>query len=149
MTTHLNDEEISKWLAEDCTPEMQQHGRECTECQAKIASFRSALQNFRDSADFWANRQPIAAPRVFTHAQRRPLRWVAVTATAALLTAIPVYERTLEREREAKAAEEAQLDAELLKRVNAHLSRTAPESLQPLVELFTSNSASTKQGDHR
>jgi hypothetical protein len=65
-----------------------------------------------------------------------------------VLAAIPAYKKTVEQEREAKAAQESQLDTQLLERVNAHLSRTAPASLQPLMGM-QSGTGLDKEGDRK
>lgn len=142
MTTHLNDEQISKWIAGASTAEEQQHCRECTQCRASVNSFQDDLSRFGGAVAHWADQQRVSSiPDIqrmtgISHQSRlRSLRWVAVSAAVTIVAGIPAYKRSIDREREIQAAEESQLDAQLLDRVNAHLSRTAPVSLQPLMEM--------------
>jgi len=72
----------------------------------------------------------------------RTLRWLTAAAVLAIVAGIPAYKKSIDREREIQAARESELDAQLLDRVNTHLSRTAPAPLQPLMEM-------QKEGDHR
>jgi hypothetical protein len=149
MSTHLNDEQISKWIAGASTAEEQQHCRECALCRTSITSFQNDLSSFGGAITYWADKQRIGSvPDVqravdpWHQARMRPLRWVTVAAVLAIVAGIPAYKRTIDREREIQAARESELDAQLLDRVNTHLSRTAPASLQPLMEM-------QKEGDHR
>jgi hypothetical protein len=142
MTTHLNDEQISKWIAGASTAEEQRHCRECAQCWASVNSFQDDLSRFGGAVAHWADKQRVSAiPDVarvrgrWHQARMRSLRWVAVAAAVTIVAGIPTYKRSIDREREIQAAQESQLDAQLLERVNAHLSRTAPLSLQPLMEM--------------
>jgi hypothetical protein len=143
MTNHLNDEQISKWIAGASTAEEQQHCRECARCRASVNSFQDELSRFGGAVARWADQQRVSTtPDVQRitgtwHQRRmRSLRWVAVAAAATIVAGIPVYKKSIDREREIQAAQESQLDRQLLDRVNAHLSRTAPVSLQPLMEML-------------
>jgi hypothetical protein len=145
MTNHLNDEQISKWIAGASTAEEEQHCRECTQCRAGVNSFRDDLSRFGGTVTHWADKQRVCAVPDVQHirgtwhqARMRSLRWVAVAAAVTLVAGIPTYKRSIDREREIEAAQESRLDAQLLDRVNAHLSRTAPAPLQPLMEMLPS-----------
>jgi hypothetical protein len=143
MNNHLTEEQVTRCVLGDGTVLEEEHLRECAQCQAELASFRNALAEYRTSVVGWAERQTGASPNLTQlHAapqrlHRRTLRWIPVAAAIAVLTLIPVYRNSVERQREAQALEDARLDAELLKRVNAHLSQTAPASLQRLMEMPT------------
>jgi hypothetical protein len=159
MTTHLNDKQISRWIAGASTPEEKQHYLECAQCRASVTSLQGDLSTFGGAITHWADKQRgSAVPDVklaanLRHqARMRPLRWAAAAATLAVVAGIPAYKKSIEREREVQAAQELQLDEQLLERVNAHLSRTAPASLQPLMEMRLSHSGAKnvrKEGDHQ
>ena len=157
MSEHLTSEQLSKWIIGECSPAEEEHGRTCPECSAELAEFQTALSGFRRSIEEWADQKAVAIPdAAHLHsrsrpATRRPLVWIPVAAAAAALAVIPAYKNSLERQREAQAQQEAQVDAQLLERVNAHLSRTAPASLEPLVELLagSQNAKTENQGEHR
>jgi hypothetical protein len=143
MSTHLNDEQISKWIAGASTAEEEQHFRECEQCRASVNSFQDDLFRFGGAVTHWADQKRASAiPDVqrmtgISHQSRvHALRWVAAAAAVAIVAGIPTYKRSIDREREVQATQESQFDAQLLDRVNAHLSRTAPVSLQPLMEML-------------
>jgi hypothetical protein len=148
MTAHLTGEQISKWIAGAGSSEMEAHVRECAQCGAVLASFGTSIMAFRDSVNRWADKQnrPLAALR---QTRKWSLRWAAVAAAMAILAAIPAYKRSVENERAPATVEESQLDAQLLERVNSHLSRSAPASLQPLTEMFLTGNDSKKEGERK
>jgi len=142
MTTHLNDEQISKWIAGASTAEERQHCRECEQCRFSVNSFEDDLSRFGGAVAHWADKQRVSAiPDVqrmtgLSHQSRmRALRWVAAAAVVTIVAGIPAYKRSTDREHEVQPAQQSQFDAQLLDRVNAHLSRSAPVSLQPLMEM--------------
>ena len=157
MSTHLNDEQISKWIAGTSAAEEKQHYLECGQCRASVVSFQGDLSTFGGAITHWADQQRGSAiPDVklaadLRHQVRmRSLRWAAAAATLAVVAGIPAYKKSIDREREVQAAQELQFDEQLLERVNAHLSRTAPASLQPLMELRLSDAKNVrKEGDHQ
>jgi hypothetical protein len=143
MTTHLNDEQVSKWIAGTGTDEEKQHCRECAQCRASINSFQDDLSRFGGAVAHWADKQRVSAipdvqrmTGIWHQVRMRSLRWVAVAAAVTIVAGIPAYKRSIDRDREVQSAQESQLDEQLLERVNAHLSRTAPVSLQPLMEML-------------
>jgi hypothetical protein len=157
MTTHLNDEQISKWIAGASTAQEQQHCRECAQCRASINSFQDDLSRFGRAVAHWADKQRVSAipdvqrmTGIWHQVRMRSLRWVAVAAAVTIVAGIPAYKRSIDRDREAQTAQESQLDEQLLERVNAHLSRTAPVSLQPLMEMLPNRNDpkdTKKEGD--
>jgi len=72
------------------------------------------------------------------------LRWALAVAVAALL-AIPIYSTMTERRRAGEALGET-ADTLLLEEINAHLSRTVPEPMEPLMELLSDGSANEPGG---
>ena len=153
MNTHLTEEQISNWIACDGGSELALHVRECAECSARLTAFKAAMSAFRETANGFANHQYSARIlnaerllRASRQARMRSFRWLAVAAVAAIVAAVPVYKRSIQSTREPIAVEESQVDAQLLERVNAHLSQTAPVSFQPLSEMFLTVSDS-KEGE--
>jgi anti-sigma factor RsiW len=157
MSEHLTSEQFSKWIIGQCSPAEEEHGRTCPACSSELAEFQTALTGFRRSIEKWADQKAVAIPdatrlhSLSRPSTRRPLLWIPVAAAAAALAIIPAYKNSMERQREAQAEQETQVDAKLLERVNAHLSRTAPASLEPLVELLagSQNAKTENQGEHR
>jgi hypothetical protein len=153
MNSHLTEEQISNWIAGDSGAQLDLHVRECAECSAKLTAFKAAMSAFRESANLFANQQypgrVLDAERLLRAARQarmRSLRWLAVAAAAATVAAVPVYHRSIQST-QPMTVEESQVDAQLLERVNAHLSQTAPVSFQPLPEMFLTVSDSKTEGE--
>jgi hypothetical protein len=139
MSNHLSSKQISELAAGESTPEVLRHCRECPECSSELARIENALSEFRSAMSRWASQSgsgvipardrffvPFPAPR------RRRRLWAPLAAAVAVLAVVPLYKNTLDRKREAQAIQ----DAVLLDRVNAQLSRTAPTSLEPLMDML-------------
>jgi hypothetical protein len=155
MNGHLTEEQISRWIAGNSGAEVDSHVRECAQCNAKLSSFGIAMSAFRDSANRFANQQYSgrvldagSLHRAFRQSRMRSWRWLAVAAAGVIAAAVPVYKRSIQSTPEPVAVEESQVDAQLLERVNAHLSQTAPVSFQPLSEMFLTVSDSRTEGEH-
>lgn len=154
MNTHLTEDQISKWVADDGGVELGFHVRECAECSAKLRAFKVAMSAFRESVNGFADQQHsgrvLDADRLLRasrQARMRSLRWLAVAAATVIVIAVPVYNRSPQSAHEPATVEESHVDAQLLERVNAHLSQTAPVSFQPLTEMFLTVSDSKKEGE--
>ena len=153
MNNHLSSQQISRCLAGDITPQEQQHFHECPECGAEMVRVRTLLSDFRGAVSQWAEaQQPVLQYARFARKRQwRVLRWAPAAAAAAAITVIPLYKNFQERESRAQAAQAAQAaqDALLLERVNLQLSRTAPESLQPLMDLISDTRTDANEGERR
>jgi hypothetical protein len=152
VINHLSSEQISKCVSGEGAPEELQHSRECESCSAEVTRVQALLSDFRGAVSQWAEQlQAGPSPTMFALRPRRT-RWapaaVAVAAAATAIAVIPVYRNSQERERQAQAAQQAQ-DAQLLERVNLQLSQTAPESLQPLMDLISDTKTDASQGERR
>jgi len=154
MNTHLTEEQISNWIAGDGGAELDLHVRECVKCSAKLTAFKIAVSAFRESVNGFANQQyssqVLNADRLLRAARQarmRSLRWLAVAAAATIVAAVPVYQRSVQSTPAPMTVDESQVDAQLLERVNAHLSQTAPVSFQPLTEMFLTVSDSKTEGE--
>jgi anti-sigma factor RsiW len=150
MNRHLTEEQISEYIA-GATEDLQRHIAACAQCSAKLASFENMIGQFRGSADDWAGRECTRIPDIATlsghlHRSRmRSLRWVAVAATlAAIVAAVPAFRKPIESP--VAESEEFRSDKQLLERVNANLSQSAPVSLQPLMEMLPPRNDSKNEG---
>jgi hypothetical protein len=152
MSKHLTPEGVSKWMAGDSTPEIEQHARECPQCSAELNAIQNALSQFRSFMVNWADRErggyvPDSAtlrrpsPNLFV----RRLCWLSAATAITVVALIPVYRKPIESRENAEVIQES-MDAELLERINAHLSQTAPASLQPLTELAVTANNSRGEG---
>ena len=154
MNTHLTEEQISNWVAGDVDVQVDSHVRECAECRAKLAAFKAAMSAFRDSVSGFANQEysgrvPDPGRLLFAsrQARMRSFRCLAVAAVGVIVAAAPLYMRSVQSTQEPVTVEESQVDVQLLERVNAHLSQTAPASFQPLSEMFLTVSDSKTEGE--
>lgn len=125
---------MSSWLAGERMPWEQRHVQECGQCAAEIEDLEAALGAFRAGL-----RATPSAPRWSPAEARRRNFWqwtlrAAAVATAALVVvAVPAIRSARERER----AEQARADTRLLEQVQMQLSRSAPVSLEPALELVS------------
>jgi hypothetical protein len=143
MNNHLSQDQISMCILGRATPEEQQHGRECRECSAELARFQEPISTFRSVMQDWSDRENVprfAQISIFLSKPRRlagPV-WGWVSATMALvivvLTAVPIYVQQ-SRLQQTQAEEAARRDAQLIEAVNAHLSRTLPAPMEPILAL--------------
>jgi anti-sigma factor RsiW len=143
MSEHLSPETLSKWMAGDSSPSDERHLRDCPQCTAELNALQETLGQFRAAVVHWADREcsrrvPDSAglARISRGVFIRRLRWLTAAAAIALVALIPVYKNSIEHRRQVEISQES-VDAELLERINAHLSQTAPMSLQPLTTLVS------------
>ena len=144
MNRHLSAERISLWMLGERSAEDEQHVRECTECAIAVTHLETGLANFRSSAEQWSERQSNAAA-VRDWAPARPanwawrFRWAAVAAVVLLVMAIPLYRFTRHSE---TGVTIGQSDVQLLEEVDAEVSRTVPQPMEPLLTLMAWDSES-------
>jgi len=146
MNGHLSPVEISEWLAGIRADGAERHVAECADCAAELERASAPLAQFGVAMRAWgaAETPALRAEPLWSAARRRrrftALR-VALAAAAALLVAAPVYrqhQRALEVAR--------QQDEALLEQVQAEVSRSAPEPMQPLEKLVEWNSPTGHAG---
>jgi len=166
MSNHLSQDQLSMWILGRSTAEELRHGRECPQCRAELARFEAPVAAFRSAMLEWSDRE--SAPRIeeVLTVHHRPQviskalwHWVAVGTAALLLTAIPIYRQTFMQRSGAdlelpslppvdpsdESGENA--DAMLMDAVNAHLSRTIPAPMEPIMALIpTPDNVSQKGG---
>jgi hypothetical protein len=140
MRAHLSSEQISKWLADDRSPDVEQHIRECSKCAAETKRLKNLFAEFRDSAVAWsAVRNDAEAPERWKPPERRYgfaagiLRWKLAAAMLVIVLCVSVYKNLSDRRRE---AESFRADVRLWEEVNAQVSRQVPASLEPLIKLI-------------
>jgi anti-sigma factor RsiW len=135
-----------------CTPEEEQHSRECPECRAELARFQGPVSTFRVAMQDWSDRETV--PRLAEVAsflgRSRLLsnpawRWALVGLAVVILTGIPLYMQQ-DRLREIKAAEAAREDVLLMDAVSIHLSRTIPAPMEPILALVPDQESEIQPG---
>lgn len=147
MRRHLTEDEIVACVAEP-DRKLSQHLAECHECGQQVTILTEALHGFRSSASAWADAQrPVirtAEPKVWWIA--RP-QWTIALLTVLTLVAIPVYRQFAYRPAPQGAqrvtarmmAYDNEADAALLRTVDAHISRSVPAPMEPLLSLVQGN----------
>jgi len=143
---HLSPEQISSLVAgiEVITSEAA-HVRECAACATEVERMKTVLMQFRGSVRTWSEKlnhsefpvqKAIASRARGSDAPRRaPMAWVLATAALAAAVAIPAYRES----RDQAMKEQAQRDDQLLMDVNAHLSRSGPQAMDPLMRMMSTS----------
>ncbi len=145
MSGHLSSVQISEWLAGIRASGVERHLAECAGCAAELERAREPLARFGAATRAWsADVTPALRLEPIESAARRRRRsaaaWVVLAAAAALMVAAPVYQH------HQRALEMARQDEVLLEQVQAEVSRSAPEPMQPLEKLVAWNSPSGQSG---
>jgi len=125
MSQHLSAEEISNWMIGGRTPHVEQHVRDCPQCQAEVVRLDETLAHFRGSV-----RSLTVPPAKWEPARPQPLRWVLAVAALLILAAVPIYRNLADRQ-------QARADTILLEQVDAALSRTVPAPMETLAKLVS------------
>lgn len=107
---------------------------EFRDLERPLADFRAAVRSWSGQAQ---------APPARTGSWIPRLRWAAAAAMACALAAIPVYEK-LQRDRQ-HALEVAKQDEALLQQIDADLARSVPAPFEPLTQLVTFPTSTTKE----
>lgn len=151
MNRHLSDDQISKWALGERSPEALRHAGDCPDCRMQLERDAQALAAFRQSARHWSGQELAAGVpawgREVAHPRILPLslRWVC--AAAALLLCAGVEE--VWRNHRSAPPDRAAADALLLKQIDAGVSQTVPDSMQPLVKLVSWNGSNAPDGSAR
>jgi hypothetical protein len=147
--SHLNQEQISAWLAGLGTPGQSAHVTQCDACRREIARRTEPLELFRDSVHALGEDRPVNREADFAWMApareviwstpmrwRFPiLRWATGAALALLMLGAPAM--YWNKQTQLRDAERARQDAALLESVNSELSRSVPQPLEPLDKLVS------------
>jgi len=141
MNQHLDSEAIGRWVAGERGAAPGEHLQACAQCRAEVTRLESALHDFGDGLRQWSDSQAhsrlaLDVAALSTARPRPSPRW-ALAACALLLLAVPAYRGYRDRQ----AAAQARADTQLLEEVTADISRSAPEPLEPLIELVSQSSS--------
>lgn len=154
MSNHLTPEQISRCLIGDGNEAEERHARQCVQCSAELADLRRTFSQFRTTVENWADQEGasnvpdlVLLDRAMNRGAMRRLRLLAAAAAIAIVAAIPVYRKSVEPKAPVESIQESTYDTELLERVNAHLSRTAPLSLEPLMTLTSAPGPLNNEGE--
>jgi hypothetical protein len=146
MNAHLTSQQISECVLGEGSREAEFHVRECSLCQADLSQFEASLKGFRDSVRQWSEQQ---IPPSLPQARRNPAQsWIMglCWAMAAIALCIFIGRLSYRPVPPPKTAATANADAALLAQIDHEVSRTVPDSMEPLTQLVSwdaSSSAST------
>lgn len=150
MNQHLSSQRISLWMAGERTAEDEQHLRECPECAAELARFQATLSLFRASVRQWSGQQAGseagAIPKTGPARHRLhpwPVRW-ALAAALLLVATISIHRSTRQQQ---PGGLMAQADVLLLEQVDAEVSRAVPRTMEPLLELVSTDYSIEEEND--
>jgi len=166
MNNHLSQDQFSMWVLGRSTPEERRHGTECPQCRAELARFEEPVAAFKSAIHDWSDRETVPRLHEVSAFLRRPpapvtgeLRWMAVAMAVGLLTAIPIYREAEALTHRASTTEivrfpqaslsiaaETNDDVLLMDAVSAHLSRTIPAPMEPIMTLIRDSDSTTHAG---
>jgi hypothetical protein len=131
----MNHPQVNQWLAGERAPEVRNHLESCTQCAAELAGLEAPLAAFRDSAHRWSARQMSPATIVARRGVFAGWLRIAVAGAAlAVIAAVGIHRHNLE------SAAVAREDEALLEQVATDVSRSVPETLEPLAKLMSNSS---------
>ena len=138
MNQHLSSEQISRCLIGDRTPIEARHLAECAACAAELERVEASLAAFRASVHETSIRTMRADGREWTAPRRSPfsmwMGWPVIAAVLVILTVVPLWRVRSSANRAAQTARE---DAALMMDISAAVSRSVPEPMEPLAQLWT------------
>jgi anti-sigma factor RsiW len=150
MSDHLSPEQFARCFVEAPTNEERQHLVECAACSAEFNAFGNSVSSLRlairGQVDARVESKPAAAIpvaiRPVTQGMRK-LRWALATAAVLLIGIVPlVTSRKPEPVTQQIPATTSPDD--LMNAINAHLSRTVPAPMEPMMSLIPSDESSTE-----
>jgi len=145
MIDHLSQEQLSRLLIGDASPEEEQHAIRCGTCAEELTDLHESFSAFRGAVQNWTSASGgSAVPEIRRHPKLFLVRWALAIAVAALLL-IAIRNPKFVGTRHHQATAD---DALLLEQVNTHLSRTLPAPLEPWMELI-SNAPTNSLGERR
>jgi anti-sigma factor RsiW len=142
MNQHLSEKEFAAAIVKGLTSQQHQHVGECSRCAAEMESFNHTVSSFRRSFHELIDAElargvhvPVSTPQV----ARRPIGLLGLAAAMiAMVIAVPVF---LDNVAPSRLASEGSADTNpdaLMKSIQAHLSRTVPGPMEPML-IFVRN----------
>jgi len=131
---HLSSAEICEWTLGERNPEVEHHLQECESCREEIGCLQNGLLSFKQSVHDVAERLNAQTCAGFEtpRAPRLSWRWAAAGAMAMAFALLPLF---LDVE-QPRADSQAVDDAMVLIRVQSHLSRGVPQTMEHLNKLM-------------
>jgi hypothetical protein len=133
--THLTSKQIHEWTIGERNREAARHLEACRACRDEIVTLQDGIQAFRNSVHRLASLEITTATAKSSTSHRAPYlswRWATAVALSVGFALFPLY---LDRSSTAQEEQTAQ-DSQLLNQINARLSQTVPQPMEPLMKLM-------------
>jgi hypothetical protein len=151
MNKHLSEEQLAKCFVGVSANEERQHLLECAECNAELSGLGHTVSSFRHAirgqVDARVESQPLTGISIQPAAQGiRKLGWVLVTAAVLVIGIVPLL---TSRKPQIEAGSTGTIPVQtspddLMKAINAHLSRTIPAPMEPMMTLIPNDEPTTE-----
>jgi hypothetical protein len=145
MSNHLSEDQFDACVLERAGRVELEHLGECAECRVELERFRRGLALYRSAV--WGlvedrDALPVADVTASMPAPIPIWRWaLAITAFVfAIVTPIIVTENKLPQKAEQMSP------AEVMERMNRHLSRTVPAPMEPMMSLISNDQLVNERG---
>jgi anti-sigma factor RsiW len=140
VTEHLSPRQITGYLLDEHSPEVEQHLEACSACRAEVACLGSSLTGFRDAVTGWSeahDRRPATQHVRGTDSWLTlyGARWALLAVLLCVIVGLPLR-RSLNHQ---SVSAVKITDAALLDQIDNELSRAAPHRMEPLLNLVSSD----------
>jgi anti-sigma factor RsiW len=147
MKNHLSEQQFAQCVVAGATGKVRQHLSQCRDCSAQLVAFAqtvsSVRENIRATVDARVAATPHAAFTAPVEDKRLPaLQWARLALTAVVVLALgsaPLFLTIHETSEQVSA--EALMDS-----IDAHLSRTVPSPMEPIMSLVPSEESISQPG---
>ena len=135
MNAHLTEHQLSECILGQPNPLAARHIQSCPACASKLAEFQRTLGALRGAVRSWSENEAnsaLAARPAFDRrvpAPARQLAWALLIAAVCLIASFVLPRHS----GESPASVPWAGDTALLNQVDAQVSRTAPASMEPLM----------------
>ena len=141
MSQHLSEKEFAVAIVHGLTPQEREHVLECSQCAAELEGFHGTVNSFRSSFRELIDTQLARGLDLSTlpqSAHRQIGLWGLAAAMIAMVIAVPAFLDNVEQSRwVGESPADTDPDA-LMKSIQAHLSRTVPGPMEPIL-IFVRN----------
>jgi hypothetical protein len=153
MSNHLSQDQFAQCIAGQPAGAELQHIGECGECSAELerfgnilSLFRSAIRDRIDDRVALQGSGATAFPIQPVETGMSNWRWAVAAAALVVFVMLPFFiSEPIQQESSRAVSIETDADA-LMNAVNAHLSRTLPAPMEPMLALLPSDEPGSESG---
>jgi anti-sigma factor RsiW len=153
MKQHLSEKELAVGIVRGFSPRERQHLADCSQCVAELETFQRTVASFRSSFRELVDAQPargVLLPTNATKHAHRPIGlWGLAAAMVVMVFAVPAFHDNVVQSR---LTEESSADTNpdmLMKSIHAHLSRTVPGPMEPILIFVRNREFDAERSDVR